>query len=93
MTILNYYYNGCDGKSSYCLHVGAETITKVWRFDINCITDYTRKSVENDLIQLFPDIARKKLKLRMWYLDDLAGEVRLFSSIACIHEIMGILAM
>ena len=76
-----------------CLHVGAETITKVWRFDINRITDYTRKSVENELIQLFPDIARKKLKQRMWYLDDLAGEVRLFSYIACMHEITGILAM
>ena len=74
-----------------CLHVGANTVTKVWKFDINRITDYTRKSVENNLIQLFPDIVRKRLKLRMWYLDDLAGEVSnlyalLFISAAVYHN-------
>lgn len=58
-----------------CLHVGASTATKIWRFDVNRIVDYTRRSVEADLIQLFPDIARKGLKLRMWYVDEFAGEV------------------
>ena len=58
-----------------CLHVGANTVSKVWRFDIDRFTEYTRKSIESELIQLFPDIARKRLRLRMWYLDDLAGEV------------------
>ena len=51
------------------------TVTKIWRFYVNRISDYTRRSVEADLIQLFPDIARKGLKLRMWYIDELAGEV------------------
>ena len=88
-----------------CLHVGScETIKKVWRFDVNRITEYSRKKAESELVQLFPDIARKGyyyyyyyyqffqrrvtqkarlpvqgarkgLKLKMWYLDDLAGEV------------------
>ena len=58
-----------------CLHVGVGTVTKMWRFDVSRITDYTCKSVKTDLIQLFPDIARKGLKLRMWYVDELAGEV------------------
>ena len=59
-----------------CLHVGScETIKKVWRFDVNMITEYSRKKAESELVQLFPDIARKGLKLKMWYLDDLAGEV------------------
>ena len=59
-----------------CLHVGScETIKKVWRFDVNRITEYSRKKAESELVQLFPDIARKGLKLKMWYLDDLTGEV------------------
>ena len=62
------------------LHVGScDTIKKVWRFDVDRITQYSRKKVESELIQLFPDIARKGLKLKIWYVDDLAGEV---SSIA-----------
>ena len=52
-----------------------EAIKKVWRFDVNRITEYSRKKAESELVQLFPDIARKGLKLKMWYLDDLAGEV------------------
>jgi len=62
-------------RAVICLHVGAGTVTKMWRFDVSRITDYTCKSVETNLIQLFPDIARKGLKLRMWYVDKLAGKV------------------
>lgn len=59
-----------------CLHVGScNIIKKVWRFDVNRITQYSRKKVESELVQLFPDIARKGLKLKIWYVDDLAGEV------------------
>jgi len=65
-----------------CLHVGENTVTKVWRFDTNRIAEYTRQIVEDDLVSLFPDIARKKLKLKMWYVDDLAGEV----SSSIVHE-------
>ena len=42
---------------------------------IELLSSYSRKKVESELIQLFPDIARKGLKLKIWYLDDLAGEV------------------
>ena len=47
----------------------------MWRFDVNRITEYSRKKAESEFVQLFPDIARKGLKLKMWYLDDLAGEI------------------
>ena len=59
-----------------CLHIGAAgTVTKIWRFDVNRISDYTHRSVEADLIQLFPDIAHKGLKLRICYIDELVREV------------------
>ena len=69
-----------------CLHVGSsDSIKKVWRFDVNRITEYTRKKVESELVQLFPDIARKGLKLNIWYLDDLAGEVSSYSIAVAYH--------
>ena len=57
------------------LQIGGDAVTKIWRFDVSRIRNYTQKSVEEDLVRLFPDIASKKLKLRMWYFDDLAGKV------------------
>lgn len=73
-----------------CLHVGSCDTKKVWRFDVNRITQYSRKKVESELIQLFPDIARKGLKLKIWYLDDLAGEISTDMvcsiAIACMHD-------
>ena len=38
-------------------------VTKIWKFNVSRITDYTSKSIEADLIQLLPDIAQKGLKL------------------------------
>ena len=35
----------------------------------------TREGLEGELVQLFPDIARKGMKLETWYYDDIAGEV------------------
>lgn len=37
--------------------------------------DYTRSVVEDELVQLFPDISRRGLKLNLWYEDDIAGDV------------------
>ena len=51
------------------------TVKKVWRFDTSKIQLYDRASAEAELVQLFPDVARKGLKFDLWYTDDLAGEV------------------
>ena len=60
------------------LHVGDSpeaVVKKVWRFDTSIIEQYDRGGVEAELVQLFPDVARKGLKFDLWYVDDLAGEV------------------
>ena len=36
-------------------------------------SSYTRGVVETELVQLFPNISRRGLKLNLWYVDDLAG--------------------
>ena len=66
-------------KVAVHLHVGEEAIVKkVWRFSKSeeDIISYTRLLVQQELIQLFPDINRKGLKLEMWYTDALVGDVR-----------------
>ena len=57
------------------LHVDSANINKVWRFDVSSIAAYTRKAVEKDVAQLFPDISRKGHNLLMWYCDELVREV------------------
>jgi len=57
------------------LHLKSQCIHKLWRFDPSSIGQYTRTEAENELVQLFPDIARRNLKLNLWYEDDFAGEV------------------
>ena len=59
------------------LHLSGAVVKKVWRFDQCSIQQYTRASVESELVQLFPDVSRKGLKFDLWYEDDLAGEVRI----------------
>uniref|UniRef100_A0A1X7TS05 Uncharacterized protein n=1 Tax=Amphimedon queenslandica TaxID=400682 RepID=A0A1X7TS05_AMPQE len=63
-------------KVAVLLHVDDRCIKKAWRFDDSRISFYTRDMVEADLIQLYPDIARKGHKLDLWYFDELIGEVK-----------------
>ena len=68
------------------LHAGDSpeaVVKKVWRFDTSNIEQYDRGGVEAELVQLFPDVARKGLKFELWYVDDLAGEV----SVCCCASI------
>ena len=60
-------------KVAVSLHVGDRCIKKAWRFDDSHIFFYTRDMVEADIIQLYPDIARKGHKLDLWYFDELIG--------------------
>ena len=69
------------------MHLGQSVVKKVWRFDPRRLQDYTRSKVEQELIDLFPDVSRQNLKLSLWYEDDLAGEVSVISCIvACVRE-------
>ena len=47
-------------------------VKKVWRYNRQGISSV---GLEGELVQLFPDIARKGMKLETWYYDDIAGEV------------------
>ena len=57
------------------LHLKSGCVRKLWRFDPTNIAQYTRAETKNELVQLFPDIAQRGLKLNLWYEDDFAGEV------------------
>ena len=50
-------------------------VMKVWQYNRQGISGVTREGLEGELVQLFPDIARKGMKLETWYYDDIAGEV------------------
>ena len=41
-------------------------VKKLWRFDSSNIEQYDRRAVEAELVQLFPDVARKGLKFNPW---------------------------
>lgn len=72
------------------LHLGErETgplVTKVWRFHADKVCDATRASVQEELVQLFPDVSRRGLKFNLWYLDELAGEVSCISNCYCRRD-------
>ena len=40
-------------------------VTKVWRFDSENVCNATRASVQEELVQLFPDISRRGLKFNL----------------------------
>lgn len=65
------------------LYVGDSTeavvVKKVWRFDPRRIEQYDRAGVEAELVELFPDVARRGLRFDLSYVDDLAGEVSVCS--------------
>lgn len=50
-------------------------IKKVWRFDSTKIREYSREGVEKELASLFPDASSRRLRLELWYLDELVGQV------------------
>ena len=58
-------------------HIGSNVVRKVWRFMEPDVDDYTRVDVERALLELYPDLKSKGLRLSMWYHDSLAGKVRI----------------
>ena len=58
-------------------HIGSDVVRKVWRFMRSDVDDYTRANVERAVLELYPDLKAKGLRLKMWYHDSLAGKVRI----------------
>ena len=62
--------------SDLCMfHIGSDVVRKVWRFMRSDVDDYTRTNVERTVVELYPDLKAKGLRLKMWYHDSLAGKV------------------
>jgi len=54
---------------------------------------YTRAIVKDQLVQLFPDISSRSLKLNLWYEDDIAGDVSYTYMYLCVIIIIARLAI
>ena len=46
-------------------------VKKVWRLDTSCIEQYDRGGVEAELVNLFPDKARRGLRFNLLYVNHL----------------------
>ena len=66
-------------KIKVILHVGDAAVVKLWRFERSKIVDYSRNEVEAVLIDLFPDVQKKGLRLEMYYEDELVGRITIES--------------
>ena len=62
------------------LQEGDTKTIKALRFDGDQLPGYTRERVEQEILELFPHIEKKGLRLRMHYYDDLAGKVYIDSN-------------
>ena len=66
-------------KLKVILHVGDTAVVKLWRFDSSKIVEYTRNEVEAMIIDLYPDVKKKGLRLEMYYEDELVGKITIES--------------
>ena len=55
------------------LHIGNAKVKKIWKF--NSQATYSCDEVESTVVDLFPEICAKKLRLDLSYEDDLVGEI------------------
>ena len=66
-------------KIAVVLQQGEKTTRKPWRFNPSDIAAYRLADVEEDILQLFPDVAKKDCRLTIQYKDSLVGDVELES--------------
>lgn len=59
--------------------VHEKSSTKVWRFKLQNIDGYTLKGVELQLLELFPEVKKKGLSLKLSYHDSFVGTIELES--------------
>ena len=66
-------------KIAVVLQQGEKTTRKPWRFNPSDISSYRLTDVEEDILRLFPDVAKRDCKLTFHYKDSLVGDVELES--------------
>ena len=67
--------NNSRAKVIIHLHEGAVSTTKLWRFDADCLKEYTLDGLKCEILSLFPHLQKKKLSVNVWHVDDLVGKV------------------
>lgn len=65
------------------LHQGEQTTTKIWRY--NSHEKYMKDAVCYEVLQLFPQVTKRGLGLKLFHFDELAGKVSIESD-ADINE-------
>lgn len=66
-------------KVCVCLMQGEMYARKVWRFDDNDIVTVWRELSESQLLEMFPKVKSRGLRLDLTYEDKLVGEVNIES--------------
>ena len=69
----------CVGILKVAIHLqeGDTKTIRIWRFDGDQLP---RERLEQEILELFPHIEKKGLRLRMHYCDDLVGKVYIDSN-------------
>ena len=62
-------------KNRLVFRSGQRKTVKVWRFSPDHIDYTTLKEVEENILQLYPDVMSRRLGLLMKYQDSFAGEI------------------
>ena len=66
-------------KIAVVLQQGDKSTRKPWRFSPSDISTYRLADVEEDILQLFPDVAKRDSRLTFKYKDSLVGDVQIES--------------
>jgi len=66
-------------KIAVVLQQGDKITRKPWRFNPSDISNYRLADVEENILQLFPDVAKRDSRLTFQYKDSLIGDVELES--------------
>ena len=73
------------------LQQGDKSTRKPWRFNSSDISTYRLADVEEDILKLFPDVAKRDSRLTFQYKDSLIGDIELESDRDLqVHEIIWI---
>lgn len=76
-------------KIAVVLQQGDRSTRKPWRFNPSDISTYRLSDVEEDILKLFPDVAKRDSRLTFQYKDSLIGDIQVESDRDLqVHEIM-----
>ena len=57
------------------MHEGEKATKTIWGFNGDQLKDYSLEVLERQIGELFPHVAKKHLKLKLFHYDELAGKV------------------